>query len=47
MTPTPTETTIKRAIGTTFAFVLLSALFSVVFVVALVVAVIVAVWSLT
>jgi hypothetical protein len=40
---TPTKTTIKRAIGAIFAFLLLSALLSAV----LVIAAIVAVWSLT
>lgn len=39
MTPTPTETTIKRAIGATFAFILLSALLSAVLVVAVIVAI--------
>ena len=39
MTPTPTETTIKRMTGAIFAFVLLSALLSAVLVVAVIVAI--------
>ena len=39
MTPTPTESTIKRLIGATFAFVLLSAILSVSLVVCAIVAI--------